>query len=231
MYVQDYDETTLCLGEGKDWFALIYPYTKDVNMYYCPDRSETGGDSALPGPVVLTRKAGYGYNWGPIGWRGGGLLGAQQPDPNSPGNSWIPGVALAAITYPSQVYAFGDTYDTPRQTNGIGFSLCTYNGTSTGGLRHGARFNYAFCDGHAKSVGVKGGYLTGAENGRMAMPTSTDTAANAYCVDPTAIINTNPASSDSMPVPTGIQCGQIATFLNGLPTCPPVGGTNCWWPN
>jgi prepilin-type processing-associated H-X9-DG protein len=134
--------------------------------------------------------------------------------------------------YPSQTYAFGDTYDTPRQTCGIGFSLCTYNGTTTSGLRHGTQWNYAFCDGHAKSVKVKGGYLTGAENGRMAMPASTEIAMYAYCADPTAIINMNTTgSSDSMPIPSGIACGAIPALLNTFPTCPTTGGTNCWWPN
>jgi prepilin-type N-terminal cleavage/methylation domain-containing protein/prepilin-type processing-associated H-X9-DG protein len=230
MYVQDYDETTLKMGAGVDWWSLIYPYTKNLQLYYCPDRNDQGTDTAVPGPLTLTKLSGYGYNWSPIGWRGGGLLGAQQPDPNSPGNTYIPGVTLAGIVYPSQTYAIGDTYDTPRQTLGIGFSLCTYNGTSSAGLRHGGgRFNYAFCDGHAKSVLVKGGYLTGAENGRMAMPRDPTTAMYAYCADPTFIINTM-GTGDGMPVPLGLECGAIPAWLNALPTCPTVGGTNCWWP-
>jgi prepilin-type N-terminal cleavage/methylation domain-containing protein/prepilin-type processing-associated H-X9-DG protein len=229
MYVQDYDETCLTLGEDKDWWSLIYPYTKNLQLYICPDRSDAGSETSL-GLTIAPKLPGYGYNWGPIGWRGGGLLGDQQADPNSPGNNYIPGVSLAQITNPAQTYAFGDTYDTPRQTLGIGFSLCTYNGTSTSNLRHGARFNYAFCDGHAKSVGVKGGYLTGGENGRMVMASSQDQAMYGYCADPTFIINTM-GTGDSMPVPLGIACGQIPALLNQLPTCPPAGGTNCWWPN
>lgn len=229
MYVQDYDETCLKMGAGVDWWSLIYPYTKNLQLYYCPDRHEGGGQTSLG--LKLTYYSGYGYNWGPIGWRGGGLLGPQQPD--ALGNSYIPGVSLAGITYPSQTFAFGDTYDTPRQTNGIGFSLCTFNGSTNSSLRHsGGQWNYAFCDGHAKSVKMKGGFLTGAENGRMAMPASTELASFAYCADPTAIVNMNAYSSDSMPVPGGLQCGQIPVFLNTFPGCPAGGGgTNCWWGN
>jgi len=237
MYVQDYDETTPKMGSGVDWWSLIYPYTKDLNLYYCPDRNDIdGGETGvLPGPLSLYKLSGYGYNWGPIGWRGGGLLGPEQSDPNFPsgsGVSYIPGVTLAQIIYPAQTFAFGDTYDTPRQTNGIGFSLCTYNGTTTSGLRHmGGHWNYAFSDGHAKSVVMKGGYMTGAENGRMAMPASTQIGQYAYCSDPTAILNQSPYRPDSMPVPAGIACGTIVNVLAAFPTCPPAGGTNCWWPN
>ena len=230
MYTQDYDETTLKMGADADWWSLIYPYTKNLQMYVCPDRTDLGDDESL-GLHVAPKLPGYGYNWGPIGWRGGGLLGPQQPDPTSPGNNFIPGVSLAGITNPAQTFAFGDSYDTPRQTLGIGFALCTYNGTTTSNLRHMAHFNYAFCDGHAKSVAVKGGYLTGAFNGRMVMAASTEQAQYGYCADPTAIVNASPVSADSMPVPLGITCGSIPQVLNALPTCPPVGGTNRWWPN
>src|SRR5258708_27737999 len=133
MYVQDYDEVSPKMGSGVDWWALIYPYTKNLGLYYCPDRSDPGTDSRLG--LTLDHLSGYGYNWGPIGWRGGGLLGPQQLDPRT-GGSYIPGKSLAEITFPAQTFAFGDTYDTPRQTNGIGFSLCTWPGTSNSTLRH-----------------------------------------------------------------------------------------------
>lgn len=229
MYVQDYDETLLKMGSGADWWSLIYPYTKNLQVYYCPDRNDPGNDNSLG--LTLTHLPGYGYNWGPIGWRGGGLLGEQQPD--ALGNNYIPGITLSQIVYPAQTFAFGDTYDTPRQTLGIGFALCTYNGTSNSGLRHtGGRFNYAFTDGHAKSVQVKGGYMSGAFNNRMVMTADPTLAQTAYCADPTAIVNANTTgSSDSMPVPGGIPCGQVSVILNKFPVCPSAGGNNCWWPN
>jgi len=234
MYVQDYDETCLKMGSGADWWSLIYPYTKNLQVYYCPDRTDPGSQSSM-GLSLGPKLPGYGYNWGPIGWRGGGLLGAQVPDPNNPSTSYIPGVTLAGITNPAQTFSFGDTYDTPRQTAGIGFSLCSYNGTTTSGLRHtGGHFNYAFVDGHAKAVIMKGGWLSGAENNRMVMPASQDLASYAYCADPSAIINLNPSSSDSMTaVPGGITCGSIPAVLNALGTCPAGAGpgSNCFWSN
>jgi prepilin-type N-terminal cleavage/methylation domain-containing protein/prepilin-type processing-associated H-X9-DG protein len=231
MYTQDYDETTLCLGEGKDWWSLIYPYTKNIQLYYCPDRVEPGTQDSLG--LHLERLSGYGYNWSPIGWRGGGLLERQQPDPQAPGNTFIPGKSLAAITFPTQTFAFGDTYDTPRQTMGIGFSLCTYTGLTNSGLRHSSgQFNIVYVDGHAKGTKMKAGLLTGAENGKMVMPASEDTASHGYCADQDAIINLNPDSTDGMTtVPGGVKCGDIPHILNQLPGCTAASTTNCWFSN
>src|SRR4029078_1315022 len=47
MYVQDYEENTLCDGNGKDWWASIDPYTKNLDVYYCPDRTE-GSQTTCP---------------------------------------------------------------------------------------------------------------------------------------------------------------------------------------
>src|SRR5207244_675999 len=103
------------MGFGREWWTNLYPYTKNLDLYYCPDRNEGNDLGRQPfdsGPIFnLTRYSGYGYNWGPIGWRGGGLLGAQQEDPQRPGHSYIPGVTLAAVQYPAATFAFGDSYD------------------------------------------------------------------------------------------------------------------------
>src|SRR5438128_5463059 len=40
MYVQDYDEVTPCMGFGREWWTNLYPYTKNLDLYYCPDRNE-----------------------------------------------------------------------------------------------------------------------------------------------------------------------------------------------
>jgi prepilin-type N-terminal cleavage/methylation domain-containing protein/prepilin-type processing-associated H-X9-DG protein len=235
MYTQDYDETMLKMGAGVDWWSEIYPYTKNLDMYYCPDRNE-GSQTSCPnggGCLTLTRYSGFGYNWGPIGWRGGGLLLAQQPDPNSPGNTYIPGVSLAAVQFPAATYAFGDTYDTPRQTLGIGFSACTFTGSTNTSIRHNAQLNYAFVDGHAKSVHVQGGYMAGAESGRFIMLTDSTLAQTAYCADPNYPL-TFISSSDSMPVPEGTPCGQAQLWIKqNFPLCTASNnpGDNCIFPN
>jgi prepilin-type N-terminal cleavage/methylation domain-containing protein/prepilin-type processing-associated H-X9-DG protein len=258
MYVQDYDEITPSgRGGGWEWWTELMPYIKNLDMLYCPDRTDgNNNDAAVPGPgyaqgfappdpragvcvsgrYVTRQYIGYGYNWGPIGWRGGGLLQRQQPNPDPArtcGNTHIPGVALAAIQEPAATFAFGDTWDTPRMTIGIGFAADTWPGTSNSALRHSqGMLNYAFVDGHAKAIKVRAGFMSGAFNGRMIMVADPVLGRTAYCADQNAIINTNPDSGDSMNIPTGIACGAIhGWILQNYPVCPATGGSNCLFAN
>lgn len=224
MYTQDYDETTVSgRGGGWEWWTELMPYIKNVDMLYCPDRTDGGaytqgaGNTFSSGPYKLSHYVGYGYNWGPIGWRGGGLLERQQPAPG--GGSHIPGKSLAAIQFPAGTFAFGDTYDTPRMTIGIGFAGDTWRGTSNSALRHSSgMFNYAFVDGHAKALKVKGGWMPGGFSSRMIMIRDTSIGQTAFCANPDDIINTNADSGDSMPVPTGMRCGDIAAWVSANAT-------------
>ncbi len=234
MYVQDYDEVTPSgRGGGWEWWTELMPYVKNVDVFYCPDRSDGGayaqGGTLSSGIYKLKNYIGYGYNWGPIGWRGGGLLERQQPDPARPGKTHIPGKSIASFQYPAELFAFGDTYDTPRMTVGIGFSADSWNGTRNSGLRHSSgMFNYAFADGHAKAVKMRAGYMDGAFNDRFVMPRSLELASKVYCADPEATINKNPDSGDGMNIPDGIVCSQIPKFVNdNYPPCPATGGSNC----
>ncbi|HZP83656.1 MAG TPA: prepilin-type N-terminal cleavage/methylation domain-containing protein [Chthonomonadaceae bacterium] len=237
MYVQDYDEVGPCYGFGKDWWASIYPYVKNLDLYYCPDRNEGEQTTCPDGGACLTLKkySGFGYNWGPIGWRGGGLLENQQEDPHRPGHSYIPAKALAAIQFPAATFAFGDTYDTPRQTLGIGFAGDTFRGTKNADLRHsGGHFNYAFVDGHAKSVKVRGGYMAGGFSGNMIMVADPKLGETAYCADPNVPIYKNSYSTDDMVpnMPDGIACGQIVQWImSNFPACTASdsrdNGSNC----
>src|SRR5579862_5491499 len=134
MYVQDYDETTPKLGSGTEWWTQLYPYVKNTGVFMCPDRTDGGPDTELIGgnggtPITVPHLVGYGYNWGPIQRRGGGLLIGQQPDPNNPNTTVLDGITLAAMVTPAQLVAFGDSYDTPRITSCWTFLLCTWGGT------------------------------------------------------------------------------------------------------
>lgn len=242
MYTQDYDETTPNIwggsgtcqpgGQGcsQEWFYGLFPYIKNVGLLYCPDRTDgdPGSYNAFGQALGMKRYAGYGYNWGPIGWRGGGLLGPQQR--NASGQSFIQGKSLASLAYPAQTYAFGDTWDTPRMTVGIGFSGDSWTGTSNSALRHQGQFSYAFVDGHAKSVKVKAGFMDGAFNNKFIMPSNVEVASYAYCADPNDTVTQN--GDDSMPVPSPMRCGDIPAWINSnFPVCSGGGGSNCFFPN
>ena len=69
MYVQDYDETTPSgRGSGWEWWTELMPYSKNIQMFYCPDRTEgtpyTQGGALSSGTYQLSHYVGYGYNWG-----------------------------------------------------------------------------------------------------------------------------------------------------------------------
>ena len=235
MYVQDYDETTIALGGPiGDWYFALYPYTKNAGLYFCPDRNDCCDNYNNTNVGInispTGKEVGYGMNWGPIERRGGGIMGGQQPDPNNPGNKYIPGISLASMVSPAQLFAFGDSYDTPRTTMTMSFLLCTWPGASNGSLRHsGGHFNVAFADGHSKAIYYRAGYMSGAENGKFAIPRATDQVSY-YCADPSSTI-TNP-DGDSLDLPNPITCGNIGAWIySNYPPCGSGGTSHCLMPD
>ena len=74
MYLNDYDETTPSAfyfndtGARVDVFMTLQPYIKNLQVFYCPDRSDESDSCSFKVPAgypVNSRKClGYGYNWG-----------------------------------------------------------------------------------------------------------------------------------------------------------------------
>jgi len=245
MYVQDYDETTPgARGGGWEWWTELMPYMKNLDLLSCPDRTNGGprtqGSAAgvaagcVSGVYAQKRYAGYGYNWGPIHYRGGGLMGPSNAaiTGDSCGRYHL-GTSLASIDSPAEMFAYGDTYDTPRMTIGISFAFDDYNGTSNAGIRHsGGQMNYGFMDGHAKNVKMIGGYMDGAFNGRFVMPANPAIGRMAYCAQPTQVLTkAGTAQPDGTNIPD-LPCNQITDWIYAnYPVCPTTGGSNCRWGN
>ena len=170
MYTQDFDEVlpgihrwgTLPDGSEnmRDGMNQLYPYVKNGNLFYCPDRN-----------IILdgVKLWGYGFNWG---YANPDLEG-QIPCPstfNPPPFKWVglycghgptqpcvaggdcPGKALAAIATPATMILYGDTYDDPRQSLSPRVQFMSHFMNDGPGPRHsGQRHNYCYADGHAKS--------------------------------------------------------------------------------
>lgn len=246
MYVQDYDETTPSLGGSSgDYYDHLFPYVKNAQLFFCPDRVDCCDTYSLQmDPQQNHKEVGYGYNWGPIQRRGGGLLLGQQYVNGVSGAKYIPGITLAAIVSPAQMFAFGDSYDTPRVTATMTFLLCTWTGNTNSSLRHqGGRFNFGFADGHAKAVAFKAGWMSGAERASFARPRDT-TQVSYYCADPNAVYDGDvngdvgdSAKGDgvSSQIPAGTQCGQIGAYMDAnWPPCTSannVAGGHCMMPD
>jgi prepilin-type N-terminal cleavage/methylation domain-containing protein/prepilin-type processing-associated H-X9-DG protein len=251
MYVQDYDETTPSgRGAGWEWWVELVPYFKSLDLLYCPDgirRRPTNmvaynqGGACTSGIYRMPRgRSGYGYNWGPIGWRGGGLLGAQVLDTNpnkcnpSATATMLPGISIAAIDSPAEMFAYGDTWDTPRATVGIAFAADDWAGTSNTQLRHQGFHNFGFMDGHAKATRVRAGWMVGAFNSKFIIPSDPNVARRACCADPNFVVaKSNTVSPDGTNVPD-LPCGQISDWIfANYPTCAAGAGpgSNCFFAN
>jgi prepilin-type N-terminal cleavage/methylation domain-containing protein/prepilin-type processing-associated H-X9-DG protein len=208
MYSQDYDETTPAVVHDNnfaydlDFWVIIQPYVKNIQVFYCPDRTEwtmpTGDDCSSNDNNFNPQKRciGYGYNWGILS---SVPLGMVQPRINFPHGYVEPGVPLAAIVSPSNTFVYGDTGDNPRYTICSNYIFQYYtNVTQNSQLRHGGRLNFNFADGHVKLVNFKAGVLAGV--GIMGLPKDTASQSD-WCLDPNATYG-------------GLTCTQWAATIN-----------------
>lgn len=237
IYVNDYDDYSPALGVG-DWTDKLYPYVKSEDMFMNPLRNDFDGGclsyvATHPGTAPGAgsdepgcKYVGFGYNWGPLKRRGGGLLGRQQPDPNRPGSLFIPGISMTSATDPANFFAYSISYDTPRITMGAFFLMCTFTGQSTKDMFFGGNWPVAYADGHAKSIQFEGGFgATFAENNEFATPKNKDLITN-WCADPSTLVDTSGDSAggghngpDGMETlfPTGTKCSDLPGIFKTFP--------------
>jgi prepilin-type N-terminal cleavage/methylation domain-containing protein/prepilin-type processing-associated H-X9-DG protein len=204
MYANDYDDftinqvvhtTTDASGNyvsGGYWFRNLQPYVKSWPLWLCPDRSTADpGYSATidkaKSPMALGgRYLGYGYNDGFVSDSGYGLS-SQLPDPSYPGKTYRPGRSQSVIVAPAATIGFGDTNDTPGYSVAMDNTFSGPDGpTSTSVIRHRGRQNFAFVDGHAKSVVMQAGNYTGAGGQFFVARPANQTLALGWCYDPNA---------------------------------------------
>lgn len=215
LYAADYDDLAVNVSSGgtqgvhrTDFWVVMQPYVKNVPLFFSSERTETGcfyhnATDRMDTPWgrrifdlnPTGRCLGYGYNWGPQIYAGGGVLGPEQPIPG--GGSFQPGRSLTSFESPANLFVFGDTYDTPRPTIGMfpnsaggkAWILDTFPVTAStrqSSFRWGGRFNMSYADGHAKSVQYKGGLTTGV--GYVYVPAKRDDRI-AYCANPGELLD------------------------------------------
>jgi len=175
-------------GGFVDAFMSLNPYVKNYGLWTCPSRKDVGCASPPPAgitPAINYSTAtclGYGYNRDPLIFGGMGLT--HERVTIADGYRYMSGAALAEMVAPAEVFAFGETYDTLGYTASLGGSLNAYTGGTNASMRHsGGKFNWVFCDGHAKNVQMRGGMLLGAI--KVVFPASTADYGK-WCRDPNA---------------------------------------------
>jgi prepilin-type N-terminal cleavage/methylation domain-containing protein/prepilin-type processing-associated H-X9-DG protein len=246
MYTNDSDDTSPAVEEYYgtnvnipagfttqviDYWELVQPYSKNVQMFFCPDDSVYGCDKSeglppAPGTGPQDHCISYGSNWGPMqsflpNTTEGGLYG---PFVNDTVNDvyTATGISMTSITQPANMFAFGDSDDTPWYTMCMGSDLSRYyyqalaSGTNTATsvtsnskLRHGGKFNFAYADGHSKNLLFVGGIWSGNSSwpayGGITTPIPTALPSNNthwgdYCKDPKEILQSDvgPVECDLM---------------------------------
>jgi len=157
MYIADYDdhmppwgisvaaEDSIFLGNAygpnNTWLDLVFPYVKNVDIYFCPAHSEGG---------KTVTEAGWPPATDPD------ALIASYATSMIAGWSGTMGISMGCVPYPAQKIAFCPG----PGVNGPGFDplyggradCITYveDGGSGAGVRHNDGGNYGFLDGHAK---------------------------------------------------------------------------------
>jgi prepilin-type N-terminal cleavage/methylation domain-containing protein/prepilin-type processing-associated H-X9-DG protein len=235
MYATDYDDNTVpqemgridvngVTQSGGYWYNIIQPYVKSYALFYCADRNTTTlknhliGSSTTASLLTVSQQhvLGYGFNDGLASDSGWGM--SLQDVTTVEGDSYRPGKNSSLIQTPAQMVAFGDTYDTPGYSAAMDNAFSGADApTSTKMIRHSGKLNYAFADGHAKSitmiVGIYNGY---GQVGRA----SSQNDMLMWCYDPLAIsdygVNGTWGSVGDYPVQAASEtCAQgVADFFN-----------------
>ncbi|CAN5722997.1 hypothetical protein BH11ARM2_BH11ARM2_22550 [soil metagenome] len=178
LYVSDYDDTLMTdtkvwnKGDGSPYdpvthpngykatsfYVLVQPYMKSYTLFLCPDR--TDAPDKADGVNFSGKAIAYGFNEGVVSDHGWGLVGpnmADTPDSAGKSRSYRPGRNFAEVTEVARTFAFGDTNDGGNPAITADNNLAKVgDGTLVpqSALRHGARWNYCYADGHAKNVAM-----------------------------------------------------------------------------
>ena len=248
-YNQDYDEMTPSITKTPqpggidgtyytpDYFVILQPYLKSVNIFLCPDRSDamattsdgTGSPTHVPRAKggfdtggcydnfnATGQCIGYGYNDGIVSDGGYGLIVAQFRDAKNVVQR--PGRSIASVTSPADMVAFGDTWDN--------LSVADDNASgrfkSTAALRHGGLENMCFIDGHVKPIRMEMAY-SNISNSAIVIPVDPKVATD-WCYDKNAVGNyaaggNAPPGSNGYPISSdGETCTQAAAELYSTST-------------
>ncbi len=194
-------------NHGGDPIATLQPYIKNMEIWskYRQNFDKTGLN---PDGTVFYDKNDFGYNWG-YEIRGAEAMINEEKCSDGGlvvgcggrgGKRYNSGKSNSSMANPSQLFAFGNTYDTPRQTmGGIDWFFDSFpGGARNNNIYFTSNIVTSYADGHAKTVPYKGGFIGGSGGTWIASPKNFDSRVNGYCADPEATINPFPRSGFPM---------------------------------
>lgn len=124
--------------------GVIYPYTKALELYRCPDDTNATG-----------QLYGYGNSYS----LNGCLVAGQKP-----GEAYLPGKDFATINDPSVIVLFGEVNQQDYH-NGLDYGLFTLPAGDHLSARHQGFLNVGLLDGHVKFYAPKQVYTLGLVTG------------------------------------------------------------------
>ncbi len=215
-------------NRGGDPIATMYPYIKNMDIWsgYRQNKDKVGLN---PDGTVSYNKTDFGYNWG-YEIRGAEAMlneekctdgGAVVGCGGRGGKRYNQGKSNSQMANPAQLFAFGNTYDTPRQTmGGIDWFFDDYPGGSRSrDIYFTGNIVTSYADGHAKTVPYKGGFIGGSSGTWIASPKDFNARVNGFFAHPYAKIN--PFPRDGFPLGTGWLCRDFLAY-------PEAAGV-VWW--
>lgn len=240
LYMEAYDSMTPSIDRTHNWTELLYPYVGSAKFYMNPDRQDfDSGCLELtkkhqPNPHPLDepgcRYVGFGYNWGPIKRRGGGLLQPEKLIQTYPNHGVFPenrpvqiGIRSSEVVSPSETFSFSVTYDTPRTSMGIMFLLCTFTGKHNRDLFYNGNWPVGFLDGHVKTIPWVSGFGdNAAENRRFAIPANFEDITH-FCANPDYVLGNRKGPGDQPDgeddfIPPTAKCSDLPQLFRSLPT-------------
>jgi prepilin-type processing-associated H-X9-DG protein len=214
-------------GEYFDVWNLVMPYAKSQELFYSPDRTESGCTLGTNGAFQTNvRCIGYGFNWGPfqdftVGIYEGGLLSQYDVEADWEGAVGISGSQIVAT---ANTFAFSDTRDYTWYTNATNEMLSKFSGTTNHDLPHGGMINMNYVDGHAKAIQFKLGFVKhGIIGPGIRTPNAFPKNANdngKWCSDESTLvaIPSGPTLIGPPKPPTTVPCGQAVATVESTIT-------------
>jgi prepilin-type processing-associated H-X9-DG protein len=234
MYATDWDDYTVMFkntvtktasgnwASGGEWYDLIQPYTSNFGIVFCPDRTlvDAGEKQFEPASSSGTYyEPGYGYDDGFVSDSGFGLTSNTLIQGYNNNKTFRPGRNISTIKTPSDMVAFGDSYDTGSMSDAMDNMFSGPDGPyGTKVIRHNTKMNFGFVDGHAKSISMVAGNYRAPDGIYFVARAASQTDALKWCYDVDANSDYSTFQSDTSGYPVNSineTCGQVvADYFN-----------------